>query len=111
MMMLSRDEWYRRKFAKELKEVKKISSHSEAWANIEIDDSEYYASFFKQGQSVATASKQQKFGSCLAINLQAVQSMARRQPRRLRYWHLDMHAGCGYNESVGIPGSPIVFCD
>lgn len=63
-----------------------------------------------QGQSRATIDKQRCIASALSIGLQIADSFASKQAwGRFNFWHFDANAGCGWNNSVDVPGSPIVF--
>lgn len=61
----------------------------------------------KQGQSSATIDKERCIGSALSIGMQ----IANRAfgGKGFMYWHMDANAGSGWNEHVGVPGSPVVF--
>lgn len=59
-----------------------------------------------QGQSIATIDKERCLSSALAIGMQIANTKF--GGRGYRYWHFDANAGSGFNEKVGVPGSPIV---
>jgi hypothetical protein len=60
-----------------------------------------------QGQSAATIDKERGLASALAIGMKIANTKF--AGRGYRYWHFDANAGSGWNESVGVFGSPIVF--
>lgn len=62
-----------------------------------------------QGQSlVATFGKLSSLAKLLEWNLALVRHATRGNGC---YFHADLHAGCGYNAKVRLPGSPLVFLD
>ena len=60
-----------------------------------------------QGQSVATASKQEALGSFLDIHLGIVEQIYRKGKCR-QYVYIETNSGCGYNPKARCDGSPIV---
>lgn len=65
-----------------------------------------------QGQSLATLDKERGIASTLAINMKIAAAVILRNQRhnpRFTYWHLDTNAGSGWNRTVLVDGSPIVF--
>jgi len=62
-----------------------------------------------QGQSAYTKDKERAIGSALSIGMRIVRSHPKLS--QYRYWHIDVCAGSGWNEQVGVPGSPRVFLD
>ena len=61
-----------------------------------------------QGQSIATLDKERRIGSAYAVSMRVFRS----KPefiRKYRYHHLDANAGSGWNDLIGVPGSPIIF--
>lgn len=60
-----------------------------------------------QGQSIATAIKQRALVSFLEAHWSIVREI-HRKGKCDQYVYIETNAGCGYNESVGCDGSPIV---
>jgi hypothetical protein len=61
-----------------------------------------------QGQSVeATIDKERCLGSALTIGMKIAN--AKFSGRGFTYWHFDANAGCGHNDIVDVPGSPVAF--
>lgn len=60
-----------------------------------------------QGQSVATLDKERRIAACLSVTMKIAD--ARFGARGFSYWHLDANSGSGWNETVNVPGSPLVF--
>lgn len=60
-----------------------------------------------QGQSAATIDKERRIAACLTVNMTVASH--RFGGRGYRYWHLDANSGCGWNDDVNVPGSPMVF--
>lgn len=62
---------------------------------------------YTQGQSDATEYKQRGIGAACAVSLDIFRR--RFGATRFRYWHFDLNAGTGYNDTAGCVGSPIAF--
>lgn len=63
-----------------------------------------------QGQSRATTDKQRCIGSALSIGIKIASAGARKRSwSRFNFWHFDANAGSGWNDTVNVPGSPLVF--
>lgn len=60
-----------------------------------------------QGQSIATIDKERCLASAFAIGMKIANGLW--GGRSFKYWHFDANAGSGWNETVDVPGSPIVF--
>jgi hypothetical protein len=60
-----------------------------------------------QGQSLATIDKERRIGAALAIGMRIASDQF--AGSRFRWWHFDANAGAGFNEKIGVPGSPMVF--
>ena len=60
-----------------------------------------------QGQSLATIDKERRIGAALAVGMQITSSNF--AGKGYRYWHFDANCGPGWNDAVGVPGSPLVF--
>lgn len=59
-----------------------------------------------QGQSIeSTIDKERGLGSALTIGMKIASKFA---DRDYSYWHFDANAGCGHNDIVNVPGSPVV---
>lgn len=58
-----------------------------------------------QGQSLATIDKERCIGSALSLGMQVAASKLAGFP----FWHFDANSGCGWNNEVDVPGSPLVF--
>jgi hypothetical protein len=61
-----------------------------------------------QGQSLATIDKERRIGAALAIGMR-IASASPFAGKGFRFWHFDANAGSGFNDAIGVPGSPIVF--
>lgn len=60
-----------------------------------------------QGQSIeSTVDKERCLGSALTIGMKIASKFA---GRGFGYWHFDANAGCGHNDMVDVPGSPVAF--
>lgn len=61
-----------------------------------------------QGQSIEiTIDKERCLGSALTMTMKIAN--AKFGGQGFPYWHFDANAGCGHNDIVDVPGSPIVF--
>lgn len=60
-----------------------------------------------QGQSTVTIDKERCLGSALTIGMKIADGKF--GGRGFSYWHFDANAGSGWNDRVGVEGSPIVF--
>ena len=60
-----------------------------------------------QGQSAITIDKERRIGAALSISMRIAEKKF--GGGNFRYWHFDANAGSGWNETVNVPGSPIVF--
>lgn len=60
----------------------------------------------RQGEGPNTPRKQQGFAMLFRTGLLISKSLL-----RFHYWHLDMHAGSGWNPNANCPGSPVVFLE
>lgn len=60
----------------------------------------------EQGQGMFTAIKQAGLGAVFATSLDISMGGA---ARAFPYWHIDLNAGCGWNEKADCEGSPLVF--
>lgn len=70
----------------------------------------------RQGQSAATPGKELALSRLLGWNMRLVKNIADKWGKAPHYFHIDLHAGCGYNamrktqdSRSGTTGSPIVF--
>lgn len=61
-----------------------------------------------QGQSTYTRFKQERFKPVFAQSLYISKAAS---VARFAYYHIDLNAGSGFNEQVGVVGSPINFLD
>lgn len=61
----------------------------------------------RQGQGAVTLDKERCLASALSISM----SIAERNYRQwgFAYWHFDANSGSGWNEDIGVEGSPVVF--
>jgi hypothetical protein len=57
-------------------------------------------------QSIATIDKERCLASALSIGAKIA---SKKFANRFPYWHFDANAGCGWNDVVDVPGSPVVF--
>lgn len=64
-----------------------------------------------QGQSWATEHKEVGLRASFLINLRICKVVRERSRFRQAYHHFDLHAGSGWNEKVGVMGSPMAFYD
>ncbi len=62
-----------------------------------------------QGQSLATIDKERRIGSALSIGMQI--ASAKFSGSGFKFWHFDANAGSGWNDEIGVAGSPLVFWD
>lgn len=60
-----------------------------------------------QGQSLATIDKERRIGAALSVSMKI--ASAKFANKGYRFWHFDANSGSGWNEMVGVPGSPLVF--
>lgn len=60
-----------------------------------------------QGQSIVTIDKERCLASALTIGMKIAD--AKLGQWNYPYWHFDANAGSGWNEEVGVDGSPVVF--
>lgn len=63
----------------------------------------------KQGQSIATEEKARGLDSIFQQQLSVYRRMS--QAAYAPYVHIDLHAGSGFNDEVGVIGSPVLFCE
>lgn len=59
-----------------------------------------------QGQSSTTIDKERRIASALSIGMKIVD---REAWNKFTYFHFDANSGCGWNDVVGVDGSPVVF--
>lgn len=64
-----------------------------------------------QGQSHATEDKARGFKSIFETNLRVSKIVFDRTPFPCRYFHFDLHGGSGFNDEVGVIGSPVLFAE
>jgi hypothetical protein len=62
-----------------------------------------------QGQGKTTEYKQRGIQRIIEINLKCVCANPTKYVSRFCYWHLDLHAGGGWNELAGCMGTPLAF--
>lgn len=59
------------------------------------------------GQSLATIDKERRIGAALSVGMRI--ASAKFAGKGYRFWHFDANSGSGWNKTVGVPGSPLVF--
>lgn len=60
-----------------------------------------------QGQSAVTLDKERRIAAAISIGMRIASS--RFGGKGFKFWHFDANSGCGWNDAVDVPGSPLVF--